>query len=160
KPDVQAVFAGERARKAQALQAVDDLLNWKTWTVDRIELQLNNGPVRQAMRDGHEPAYSALEKVFGELGELADSPGMRGTLRQLPIPKRVTAHRRGKNTKSSSPCEKQENNKYSFSLNDLKESVSFTFTGDEYSTPPKQIVLVPPPGVARLSVDKDEPAYI
>ncbi len=161
KPRVKAALAADRAAKVGTAAAVERLLDWHTWTVDKLELQHRRVDVREALRaSGHGATDKAFETLFTALAELADSPRMRGTLRQLKIPEHVTVYRRGKTTKSSGPLAKQENNKYSFNLNDLKESVDFTVSGDEYSTPHKRITLVPPPSVARLTIDKEEPAYI
>jgi hypothetical protein len=158
---VKEVLDSERARAVGAREAVERLLDWQTWTFDRIELQaLERAEVRQAMKDGHMDAYNALEKIRTALKDLAESPRMRGTMRQLSVPATVTAHSRGKKTKSSTPLSKQDNYKFSFNLNELKESVDFYFSGNEYSTPSKKVTLVPPPIVARISLDKEEPAYI
>jgi hypothetical protein len=160
KPEVRAALDSERGRLSDARAAVERLLDWRTWTVDKIELQLKRKDVRDALRKGHEADLKTFERVLTALAELADSPRMRGTLRQLRIPEVVTAHRRGKKTKSSSPLTKQDNYKFSFNLNELKESVDFHFSGDEYSTPSKKVTLVPPPALSRMLIDKDEPAYI
>src|SRR5262249_40633810 len=102
----------------------------------------------------------AFEGVLTRLAELADSPRYRGTLRQLRVPQMVTVHQRGKKNKSSNPLSKQANNKFSFNLNELKETVEFYFSGDEHSTPTRTVTLVPRPLISRLTVDKEEPAYI
>ncbi|MCI0457402.1 MAG: hypothetical protein L0Z62_10575 [Gemmataceae bacterium] len=144
----------------QGLDAVERLFDWRNWTVDRLELQLKRKDVRDALKLQHESGYNALDNVLKALAELADSPRMRGTMRMLSVPELVTVEHRGKNTKNSSPLTKQEGNKYSFGLNDLKESITFTVSGDEYTTPARGITLVPPPAVVRLSIDKEEPAYM
>ncbi len=160
-PRVKETLDSTRGRAVGAREAVERLLDWHNFTFDRLESQaLEKAPVRQAMKDGHMDAYKALEKIRDELRDLAESPRMRGTLRQLNVPARVTVHSRGKKTKSSTPLNKQDNYKFSFNLNELKETVTFYFSGNEYSTPSKTVVLVPPPIVARLSLDKEEPAYI
>src|SRR5262249_22160376 len=99
------------------------------------------------------------EKILTELADLVDSPRMSRTVRQLSIPKQVHVYRRGKNTKSRTSEARQENNKYAFKLNDLKESVRFRVFGDDSGTPEKRITLVPPPALARLTTDQEEPAY-
>jgi hypothetical protein len=160
-PRVREVLDSERGRLAGARAAVERLLDWRTWTVDKIELQLKRKEVREALRSsGREADLKAFDSVLTKLAELADSPRLRGTMRQLNIPKMVTVYQRGKKTKSSNPLNKQENNKFSFNLNDLKETVEFHFSGDEYSTPAKKVILVPPPLVSRITLDKEEPAYI
>jgi hypothetical protein len=136
------------------------MLDWHNWTVDKIELQLERADVRQAMKDGHSSSYNGFDKMLQGLKELADSPVMRNTVRQLNVPKLVTVNRQGKQSLNRSPRNLEGNNKYSFSLNDIKESVELTVTGNEYTTPPRRITLVPPPSVVRLTIDKEEPAYI
>ncbi len=167
RPAVKTALTTGRGAEVKALAAVEKLLDWRTWTVDQLERQLrgrDRAEVQEALKAGHKAAYQALQArdtgVLWQLAELADSPRMRGTLRKLQAPELVTVHRRGKLSKSSSPASKQSGNKYSFSLNELKESVTFTVAGDEYTTPARAITLVPPPAVNRLTIDKLEPAYI
>ncbi|HYT93917.1 MAG TPA: hypothetical protein VEL76_34680 [Gemmataceae bacterium] len=216
------------AALAVGLDGVERMLDWRTWTVDKIELQLRKAPgVSQALRDGtrfaltekafaslrsagvpdavlakftflqdrefatQEPfvlalaatlskeelarfeslllthtrdkqpeAQAGFDKVFALLAGMVDDPSMRGVIRQLNIPERVTVTRQGKTSKNTSSRNLEVNNKYSFSLNDVKESVELTVSGDEYTTPPRKITLVPPPSIARLTIDKEEPAYL
>ena len=53
------------ADKAQMTSTMNDLLDWQTWTVDRIALQLKKEPVRLALHASHPDAAKALEKIFG-----------------------------------------------------------------------------------------------
>jgi hypothetical protein len=141
-----------------AEDAVRRLLDWHTWTVDQIELQLDRQPVRQALRA--EGYYQALQNVLTELARLADTPAMSRTLRQLVIPPEIRVYYRGKTTKSDNWHGLQEDHKYTININDLKESVRFTVRGEDYYTPYRLITLVPPPSISHLSATKEEPAYL
>src|SRR5262249_25411110 len=58
--------------RADAAEALERLLDWHTWTVDQIELQLNNGEVRRVLRKSHNADYARLEELFGALEQLAE----------------------------------------------------------------------------------------
>jgi hypothetical protein len=147
--------------RAGAGAAVERLFDWHTWTIDRIELQLERKEVRDALRaDGHEAAYDALVNMLTELATLADTPRMSRKLRQLVIPRSISVNYRGKTTKSTNSHDVQEDQKYTISLADLKESVRFTVQGEDYYTPALAITLVPPPSISHLAVTKEEPAYL
>ena len=143
-----------------SVQALHDLLDWRSWSVDKIELQEKRGDIRRALRKEHPQAHQALQEIFGKLAELADSPRYSRTLRKLVIPRSIQVYYRGESRKSESPHELQPDNKYSVGLGDLKESVRFTARGEDYYTPYKRITLVPPPSIKALAVDKEEPAYL
>ncbi len=149
-PTIQGNIAVQGAEKAVA-----DLLDWKQWTVDKLQLQLENREVRHAL-----PEYPKMETIFKQLGELARSPSMSRRLRKLTLPDQVEVYYRGETTKSSAPGGRPVDNKFSIGLNDLKESVRFRVRGEDYYTPTKQITLVPPPAITTLTADKREPAYL
>jgi hypothetical protein len=147
----------------EALPAVEHLLDWHNWTLDQIALQL--GPpektdVRHPMRRDHPEAYRRLEDLFTRLNELAEEPGMARRLRKLEVPDHIVFSYRGNTTKGDTPFERGEGNKYLVGLGELKESVRFTFRGEDYYTAPRNITLVPPPGLTEMTMDKEEPAYI
>jgi len=146
--------------KANAERATGELLDWREWTLDKIELQEKKGEIRRPLREQHAQAYKALEEVFGKVAELAESARYSRTLRKLLIPGAIHVYYRGANTKNDQPKDIQADNKYAVGLNDLKESVRFTARGEDYYTPYKKITLVPPPNIKLLTVDKEEPAYI
>jgi hypothetical protein len=153
----------QRLARGGAREAVERLLNWHTWTVDQIELQI--GPpekteVREPMRRSHPAAVDQFERVLFKLGELADSASMERSLRRLEIPDQVYFSYRGQATKGETPHKREEGNKYTVGLGELKESVRFTVRGEDYYTPSKRITLVPPPGLTEMVMDKEEPAYI
>src|SRR5439155_11734332 len=81
KPEVQEVLV-----RAGANQAVQDLLDWTSWTVDKIAVKNNNGVVRRAMRAEHPQAFDALQEVLAKVSELGTSAAWEREIRQLAIP--------------------------------------------------------------------------
>lgn len=150
----------KKLQTAAALNAVNDLLDWHTWTVDKVQLQEEKTPVRQALRQEHGKAHAALQEVFTELAVLAESARYSRTLRRLSVPQYVQAYYRGDTTKKIIPYDLGTDNKYTVSLADLSESVRFTVRGEDFYTPSKKITLVPPPSILSMTVDKEEPAYL
>jgi hypothetical protein len=145
-------------KEAGATDAVDQLLNWQRWTMDRIGLQMERPEVRMPLRET--PAHTALEEIFAKLNELADSPSMSRTLRKLVVLQEVRVIARGDTSVVSEPAIPERDRKFSFALDKLKESARLRMQGEDYYTPAKRITLVAPPSVRRLSVDKEEPAYL
>jgi hypothetical protein len=146
--------------RLSALAAIQPLLDWHDWTLDKIAQQLEQADVRQRMRRFEPKAYAQFEKLFGRLEELADDPGMARRLRKLEIPDQVYFCYRGATSKGEIPEKKQERNQYTIGLGDLKESARFTVQGEDFYTPSRTITLVPPPSLVTLTLTKDEPAYI
>lgn len=153
-PSMQSTFAQPAAR-----QAIENLLDWRTWTIDRLALQLARPAVRAQLRQDHVSAVFELEALLTRLEELGQSSGMSRELRQLEVPDQVTVYVRGKTIKNDQAYPLQSDNKYTIAMNDAKESFRFTVRGKDYYTPYKDIVLVPPPAITSLVVDKEEPAY-
>ncbi len=145
---------------ARAEAAVRDLLDWRSWRVDKVFLQRDKDDVRKAMRNEFAQALHALEDIKTRLEELAGSARMTRRLRKLEIPDKVHVWYRGKTTKSDFEHEALPDQKYAIGLNELKESVRFTVQGGDYYTPYKKITLVPPPTLDQITIDKEEPAYI
>jgi hypothetical protein len=148
----------ENLKLAGALDAVDELLNWKRWTVDKILLQEKRPEVRLPLRET--AAHAGLEAVRDSLAEVAAAPSMSRTLRRLVVPGEVIARSRGETSVVSEPCIDQQYNKFSFDLGKLKETSRLRMQAEDYYTPTKLITLVAPPTVRGLSVDKLEPAYL
>jgi hypothetical protein len=162
KPEVQA-----RLGRAGAHQAVDNLLDWTTWTVDKIAIQHKNGTVRRALRAENPQAEKALDAVLAKVSELGTSASWERQIRQLAIPTGdedfpIELTYWGKNTRRNDPPDtnRTKDNNFYFSLSDLKESVRFTVRTADFATPMQTITLVPPPTIASLVMDKEEPAYI
>jgi hypothetical protein len=143
--------------------AVAGLLDWHTWTVDRIEQQVHRPEktdVREPMRRENPQAVKGFDDVFARLNELAEDPSMSRRLRKLVVPEQVFFTYRGNDTKGEEPHDRQEGNKYTISLADLKESVRFTIRGEDYYTPSRSIELKAPPSLTSLTKDTEAPAYI
>lgn len=148
-----------RIELAGALAAVEKLLNWQDWTIDRIFLQLDRTDVREPLRREHPHLLKKFEDLLAELEQLADL-GPWGTIHRLTIPEGVTVTYRGQTTKSVSHAERRDDNRYFIGLAELKESVTFVVSGENYTTPPRRITLVPPPSLSFLTMNKWEPAYL
>jgi hypothetical protein len=144
--------------QAGALDAVDQLLNWKRWSMDKLGLQLDRTEVRVPLRATG--AHDALVEVFAKLKDLVEMPSMSRTVRKLELPAEVKVIARGETSIISKPADPQRDHKFTFSLDQLKETAKLRMQGEDYYTPAKLITLVAPPSVKRLSVDKEEPAYI
>ncbi|HMF20471.1 MAG TPA: hypothetical protein VKE98_24895 [Gemmataceae bacterium] len=162
RPEVQA-----RLDQASAHQALDDLLDWNAWTLDKIAIQLQNGNVRRTLRRENPQALEALEAVLARISEMGTSASWERQIRQLAIPTGdedfpIELTYWGKNTRRNDPPDTNRNkdNTFYFPLSDLKESVRFTVRAADFATPMQNITLVPPPTIASLSMDKEEPAYI
>ena len=161
--DVRRIINGDETlvknlKQADALDAVDELLNWKRWTVDKIFLQEQRPEVDVPLRATD--AHAALDAVLEKLAEVAESPSMSRRLRRLKFEVDVIARSRGETSVVSEPCIPQRFNKFSFDLNKLKETSRLRMQAEDYYTPVKLVTLVAPPTVRGLSVDKQEPAYL
>src|SRR5262249_14139865 len=64
----------ENIHKTKADKAVQDLFDWRAWTLDKIENQEKKGEVRRALREQFPEAHKTLEDIFGQLALLAASP--------------------------------------------------------------------------------------
>ncbi len=150
----------EALQQANATAAVEMLLDWRAWTVDKIDLQEKKDEVRRPLRERHTEAQKALEEVFSRLEELANSMSMSRRLRKLTVPGRVEIVYRGETTRTTNTADQKADQKYSFDLNEIKESGTFRIRGEDYWTRPLRLTLVPPPSVIEVTVDKEEPAYL
>lgn len=159
-PEFRDTIASLGKQKEVVQKAATELLNWKSWTVDKIELQEDKGEVRRAMMDQKLSAHKALQDVIRRLEELTDAVYMDRIIRQLEVPENVEVYYHGKKTKSSSPYDRIADRKYTVGLGELSESVEFTVRGNDFYTRPRKITLVPPPSILSLTVYKEEPAYI
>ncbi|MCI0378880.1 MAG: hypothetical protein L0215_14835, partial [Gemmataceae bacterium] len=147
-------------KRLGADQAAHALLDWRTWTVDKIKLQKERGEIRRAMREQFPQAHEALEEVYTQLAMLAGSSANSRRLRKLEIPIKVHFLFRGETRNNADERSLMPDNKYTIPLNELKESARLTVRGNDYYTPSRRITLVPPPSLKFLAVDKEEPAYI
>ncbi|MBV9125119.1 MAG: hypothetical protein JO112_17325, partial [Planctomycetes bacterium] len=140
-------------------------------SADQVEARLDQPEVRRSLPA---PAMETYRNVFTQLGmlsamrrdvldeleKLADAPHMSRRLRKLVIPAQVRVVLKGSTMSTEETLQRHENNEYSGTLPDLKESVRFTVRGEDYATPYKKITVVPPPDLVELVLDEDEPAYL
>jgi hypothetical protein len=173
-----------------ARQKIHLMLNWKSWTVDRLEHQLKTGEadavkksreagvcgvaafakivsdrsqVAKKMRAQHPQALVAFEALLEKLEELADDPSMGRTLRKMREPSAVIANRKMEDPlqpRGTTRLTAATSGKWLFPLGDLKKDCTFIVTAHDYSTPTRSIKFVAPPELERLTHDKEEPAYI
>jgi hypothetical protein len=157
----EALAKDERARQeiaqAKAAGAMETMLDWRQWTIDRLELQLGDDRVRRDLGDAQS---AALQKMLDQLEEVVSQTSMSRSVRKLEIPKEVYSLFRGELTKSEQTTKISADNKFILPLKDLTESSTFYVRGNDAFTPTRSIVLSPPPVVVKMHVDKEEPAYI
>jgi hypothetical protein len=126
--------------------------NWRG-TVDEVDFFFK-GEARKI------PGSKAYLEVLDRLEEQSATSGMSRRLRKLVIPQQVTVYTKGASTKNEQMLVKQGENEFSGALSDLKESIRFTVRGEDYYTPSRRIIVVPPPTIVRLVRDEDQPAYL
>src|SRR5205823_2394756 len=82
---------------------------WKKWTVDRIEQELDKPEVK-----GNLPADTvlAIQGVLEELHRLAASRSMGRQLRELEIPQEVTIYYAGATSRSNQTMQQLVGNEY------------------------------------------------
>lgn len=153
---------GRRVLSPDTIQHVEALLNWKTWTWDNLALQLKREKVSEALRRDSPKAAEALERLDAALTDVINTPSMRRTIRQLRVPGEVQVQMRGASAwyQPVRPKLIDGTHKYSFPLQSITETVDFWVCAEDYCTEKKTIKLLPPPNVARLTIDKEEPAYL
>lgn len=104
-------------------------------------------------------AAAELKPVFDKLDEMASVPAPR-QVRKLAIPEAVTVRYAGKSTRGDQSLTREANNVFAGDLAGLQESVRFYAKGDDFTTPPKLLTLVPPPMLTRLTRSDSRPAYL
>jgi hypothetical protein len=126
--------------------------NWRG-TVDEVDFFFK-GEARKI------PGSQAYLEALERLEEQAATTGMSRRLRKLVIPQEVTVYTKGASSKNEQMLVRQGENEFSGPLSDLKESIRFTIRGEDYYTPSRRIIVVPPPAIVRLVRDEDQPAYL
>jgi hypothetical protein len=147
--------------KAGVLEHFEDWLNWKTWSIDQLQAQLEKGEVKRKLEgNANLDKFNALIGEGGKLDQLSQNPSSNWDIRKLdPLPAHVHVNFSGKQTRSYSSFGRQEGNRYYVSLKDLKESVRLSLYAEDFFAPSKDIELVPPPEFSKLEVYLEEPAY-
>ncbi|HET6573561.1 MAG TPA: hypothetical protein VFG68_08165 [Fimbriiglobus sp.] len=117
-------------------------------------------------------SHAEIEAVAVRLDELAAKPSMSRTLRHLAIPADVTLTYRGLpadptargrdqgSTSGTLRLTREPNGDFSAEVTGLKESVAFVVRAEDFRTEPRDIILVPPPMLTRLSRVESQPAYL
>ena len=177
-------------KKASVRTALVEMLNWRNWTVDKIELRAELHRSRRQEESGRAPpqgrgrgsqadrgqraardgphasrGQASLRQVSGHAGETG-GVGRRSdhgaALRKLRDPEEgeVAAVYKGQTSDGVHICTPVENRKYLFPLAKLRESCQIRIASSDYETPWRQIRLTPPPVIDMLRIDKDEPAYL
>jgi hypothetical protein len=131
--------------------------DWRSWTMDRIETQLDRAETQNVLSAD---LIIGLRSLFARMEERAASPNWERRFRRLEIPAVVMVYYRGDTVRSEQSLKRQEDNDYAGILSDLKESIRFTANGEDYYTPYKRIVVVPPPMLIELLRDEEQPAYL
>jgi hypothetical protein len=136
------------------------LFHWQEWTVDRIEQQIKDSTVQTLLRDQEKAPITAFRKVLEDLDALVEEGHMERTLRRLEIPSQIGLSIYGKAVYlTTKDFDLGKDNKYQDNVS-FTESARIQFSGADYYTPDKHIVLVPRPKVASFVTNRWEPAYI
>ncbi len=110
-----------------------------------------------------------LVGVFSALTAMASEPSKGRTLRKLDAPDAVTFRYAGLNrpgaktslgTRGEVRLTRDPSGEFSADVTGLKESVAYTVRAKDFRTESREIVLVPPPMLMRLSRVESVPAYL
>jgi hypothetical protein len=126
-------------------------------SLDEIEIRLDK-PDTHATLDADTQA--ALRDLMEKLQDRARLPEMSRRFRMLTIPDTVYINYSGGNTRSEMTLKQINDNEYEGQFPDLKENTTFTARGEDYYTPKKRIIVVPPPSLVALTRDEYHPAYL
>jgi hypothetical protein len=125
-------------------------------TMDQILLLLDrdSGTIEDSTR-------RTLRTLFQYLDEETAKPSNKRKLRKLDIPKTVRVFSKGSNTRTEMTLQKQENNEFTGKLDNLTEIGRYHYYahGEDYDTPSRYILVVPPPSIIELQRDQFWPAY-
>lgn len=132
------------------------------WPVDRVEQVFVNSPdVTEILAAKFQSELDGIAGTMQKLEERAADSSMSRTIRKLQIPDDVELSYWGAKTRVTMSLRKEgQNNEFTGTLSDLKETVKFHARGENYYTPTKQITLVPPPMLQELKRDEYHPAYL
>ena len=131
------------------LAKIESWLNWKNWTIDQLQTQLNldkGKAVRQKLRAQFPDAVKKLEILIGPGGpleELTESSSSNWDIRKLKIPAQLAVTSVGKQTRGYKTYAPDDENHYSITLNDLKESVTLYVQAEDFYPAPKEIQAGP-----------------
>jgi hypothetical protein len=134
----------------------------EVWTLDRVNLLLDQPEVRQRLNDRLPlEDYTALMRLLEDtLPAIAAEPRMARRFRMLDVPDRVEVSYWGAKTSNDMPFSRGNDYEYAGALTDLRESVKFRIWARDYGTATRTITLVPPPMLTKLTRDEHQPAYL
>lgn len=101
----------------------------------------------------------ALKELFTRLEARAAEPAMSRRLRMLKIPEIVQVRYYGSTTRNDMTLH-QEGHDFTGQLTELRESVRFVVSGEDYTTSERSIIVVAPPALVSLTRDEYQPAYL
>jgi hypothetical protein len=107
---------------------------------------------------GEEKAQQ-LKNVIDRLKEMADDPSNGRRLRHLDNPGDVTYKYTGVKSAGDGPLKAEGGSLFSGDITGLKDDVLFSVRAEDFRTPQRQIVLVPPPSLLTLTKVEYQPAY-
>jgi hypothetical protein len=126
-------------------------------TLDEIELNLGKPETHQKLDPTvHKDLRDVLEKIDGR----AHDPALRRRLRALTIPTSADLVYKGRTTSGKSPMQRLADNEYSGTFGELRESITFTVQGEDYSTASRRVTVVEPPTLDTLTREEERPAYL
>ncbi|HEY2909800.1 MAG TPA: hypothetical protein VGI99_06115, partial [Gemmataceae bacterium] len=136
------------------------------WPLDRVQTLAVDDPesrtrlIAQLSTAEWEALRDGLDRAFQTLTEIAASPSMERTLRKLEIPEKIVLVYSGATKSGDVTLAPLKNREFESRLSDLKESVRFVVRAEDFRTPSKAIVLVPPPAFVSLTRTDFQPAYL
>ena len=128
-----------------------------------------NGMTVDEVASAYGSDSEALSGVFAALTTLAAEPSMGRTLRKLDAPDAVTFRYAGitrpgaksaGGTRGEVRLTRDPSGEFSADVTGLKESVAYTVRAKDFRTDSREIILVPPPMLTRLSRVESVPAYL
>lgn len=102
---------------------------------------------------------SAGDTLFASLRETAANPMMSRTFRKLDVPNQVMLTYSGVKTSGNVGLTREPSGDFTGVVGGLKETVDYTIRGEDFSTAPRTITLVPPPMLIELKRTEFRPAY-
>ncbi len=134
-------------------------------TVDDVQARLAGGEAGEAAADARVVLLKVehiadLAAALDLIDARAARPSMSRTMRKLVLPDVIYLKCTGEKTYLRNELRKSQDNEYTGTFGDLKESVVFTVQAEDYYTPRRAITLVPPPSLVGLGVQESRPAYL
>jgi hypothetical protein len=153
------VSVAEKLEAQQLAEMKRTLFDWHNWTLDRIDLQIDDPRVFIPMGEKHPEALDAFGKILDELEDLAYSGRVERKMRRLEKPETVNIRYYGETILNDMTFSNRDNQKYYVNLGALSETVRFYVQAEDFYTSERKITLVPRPRLEKLELYKEEPAY-